>query len=277
VSAREVALRKSIALGPGFAPARTALARLLGDAGRWEEARAAALEAVALEPGSLSAFQVLLEASSSLKRADETRLVESRLIAIVRTNPGALGTLVRHYESRQAPGEAEAFLKRVRSQSPRNLRIAHEHASFLDRQGRDEEAEVVLREALTLERKDATLLNSLAYLSAERGVKLAEALGLADEALKLSPGSAAILDTKGWVLFRLGRTQEAEDWLRRSLNEREDPLVREHLGDVLEKATRLPEALDSWRLALAHARLDENRRAGLVSKIEKAAAGLPKD
>jgi tetratricopeptide (TPR) repeat protein len=63
---------------------------------------------------------------------------------------------------------------------------------------------------LTLEARPTSgvLMNSLGFMNAERGVKLEGALGLIDRALKESPTNASYLDSRGWALFRLGRTQD---------------------------------------------------------------------
>jgi tetratricopeptide (TPR) repeat protein len=269
---REAALRRAIDLGPGYAPAYGELARLLLDEGRsLDEGSALAGKAIALEPAGVSYHATLLRLLSKQGRMEEARRAEERLMRVMRTDSGALPALVGYHESRGARDEAEAILAKARRQSPRNARVAMVYASFLERNGRADEAETVLRESLASAPRNRFLLNSLAYLNACRGLKLEEALEMADAALKQAPDSPAYQDTKGWVLFRLGRPAEAESWLRRSLSQSEDPEVREHLGDVLERAGRLAEAVDCWRQALGHPRLDEKRRPELESKIGRAA------
>jgi tetratricopeptide (TPR) repeat protein len=64
----------------------------------------------------------------------------------------------------------------------------------------------------------AEVNNFLAYCLAQKGDRLDEALGLIDEALKSEPKSAAFLDTKGWVLVKMGKVQEARDVLKDALD-----------------------------------------------------------
>jgi tetratricopeptide (TPR) repeat protein len=267
--AREAALRKAVTLAPGYAPAQAALAyRLVAD--RPDEAWSAARAALAADPANVITLITLLRVASKLGRAEEIQRVERLLLRRVRTDRGALAALVAHYEIEGSTADAEALLKRVRSQSPRNLLAVKLQVGLLTRHERFDEVEVVLREGLAIERKTPDLLNQLAYHNAERGVKLEEAQKLVDEALKMYPTSAVFLDTKGWVLFRLGRTREAEDQVRRSLAVEEHPEVRDHLGDILDKAGRAAEALECWRQALAHPATDDKLKSALTTKIEKA-------
>jgi tetratricopeptide (TPR) repeat protein len=59
--------------------------------------------------------------------------------------------------------------------------------------------------------------NFLAYCLAQKGERLNEALGLIDKALKTEPESAAFIDTRGWILLKLGRVSEARDELKKAL------------------------------------------------------------
>ncbi len=278
MSSREDALRTAIRLGPTFAPAHEALAKLLLEhEGSLEEALAHATEAVRLDPGSVRNRATLLAVETRMGRVEEAKGVERELLRAVSTDPEALRALVTYYEASGLPGEAESVLRRVHEQRPRNQSATRMLASFLERQGRGDEGETVLRGGLELDRRSPSLLNSLAYLNATRGVKLPEALALAEDALKLAPSSALIQDTKGWVLFRLGRLGEAEQWTRRSLDAEENPDVREHLGDILEKQGRLADARDAWRQALAHEEGTDEQRRRLEAKIAAAsdAGGVP--
>lgn len=64
----------------------------------------------------------------------------------------------------------------------------------------------------------AQVNNFLAYCFAQKGDRLAEALRLVESALKEDPKSAAFLDTKGWVLLKMGRVEEARDVLKNAVD-----------------------------------------------------------
>ncbi len=72
-------------------------------------------------------------------------------------------------------------------------------------------------------------------------------------AVEAEPDNAAYLDSLGWVLFRLGRFEEARPHLEKAvelLGEELDPTVLDHLGDVMAALKRWPEARRAWEGAL---------------------------
>ena len=86
---------------------------------------------------------------------------------------------------------------------------------------------------------------------ADRDAKLEEALTLIQRAVSIQPENPAFQDSLGWVLYRLGRAEQAESYLvRAAQGSRDDATVLEHLGDVQAKLGQRTEALKSYRKAL---------------------------
>ena len=81
--------------------------------------------------------------------------------------------------------------------------------------------------------RDSEVLNALGYTLADRGIRLEEAHGHISLALELDPGSPAIVDSMGWVLYRLGRKEEAVPLLEQALEGLPNPEVAAHLCEVL--------------------------------------------
>lgn len=123
--------------------------------------------------------------------------------------------------------------------------------SALERVRRYEEAEVMLEKSVRMDPTLAEAWNYLAYMWAERGVKLDTALAYVEEALKLAPGNGAYLDTRGWIRYQQGRYAEALPDLERALSvlPEEDATVLDHIGDVLLKLGRENEAVARWKRA----------------------------
>jgi tetratricopeptide (TPR) repeat protein len=97
----------------------------------------------------------------------------------------------------------------------------------------------------------APALNYLGYYYAERGIKLKEARRLIDRALKIDPGNGHFIDSLGWVLFRMGRTEEALKQIKASLEivgAHEE--VYEHLGDIYRAMGEDEKARDAWSKSL---------------------------
>ena len=75
--------------------------------------------------------------------------------------------------------------------------------------------------------------NALGYSLADRSLRLPEAKSLIQKALELAPGDPFIIDSLGWVEFRLGNRDEAARLLRQAYAARPDPEIAAHLGEVL--------------------------------------------
>jgi Tfp pilus assembly protein PilF len=96
------------------------------------------------------------------------------------------------------------------------------------------------------------VLNYLGYSLVEQGRNLDEALNMIERAVAASPGSGYIVDSLGWVLYRLGRYEEAVSQMERAVElVAVDPVVNDHLGDVYWAVGREREAEFQWRRALS--------------------------
>jgi Flp pilus assembly protein TadD len=113
-------------------------------------------------------------------------------------------------------------------------------------------AEADFRQALALRPGHPQVLNYLGYSLVERGEKLDEALAMIEEAVAGEPQNGAIVDSLGWVYFKLGRLEEAVVQLERAaVLEPVDPVVNDHLGDAYWAVGRTREARFQWMRALS--------------------------
>lgn len=86
---------------------------------------------------------------------------------------------------------------------------------------------------LKQEPNHADALNALGYTLADQTDRYQEALSYIKKALELKPDSPAILDSMGWVQYRLGNNKEALEYLRRAFEQVQDGEVAAHLGELL--------------------------------------------
>ena len=88
--------------------------------------------------------------------------------------------------------------------------------------------------------QNATLLNYLGYMLADRNMKLEEALGLVKKAVELEPSNSTYMDSLGWVNIQMVEFDQAEQILVKALTAGvgTDPTVHHHLGDVYQKTGR---------------------------------------
>ena len=129
-------------------------------------------------------------------------------------------------------------------------------------------AEADFRRILVSDPDDVNALNALGYTLADRTTRYAEALELIDRARAAEPGNAAIIDSYGWVLHRLGREAEALVELRRAYGLQKDPEIASHLGEVLWVLGQKDEARKYFDEAK---KLDPDNRA-LKRALEKTGA-----
>jgi tetratricopeptide (TPR) repeat protein len=113
-----------------------------------------------------------------------------------------------------------------------------------------EEMERDLRTVMSIKPDHAHAYNALGYTFAERGIRLNEALALINKAVSLAPDDAFILDSLGWVQFRLNQTDAALATLTRAYAMRADPEIAAHLGEVLWTKGSRQEAMQIWQRAL---------------------------
>ena len=131
--------------------------------------------------------------------------------------------------------------------------------------------EASLRQVMTLSPSQHHAYNALGYSLAERNVRLPEALTLIEKALQLAPNDPYIMDSLGWVQFRMGRLTESEKTLRQAYGLRADPEIAVHLGEVLWKLGQKDEAQKFWR----EARNKDPKSDTLKSTLARLNVSLP--
>jgi tetratricopeptide (TPR) repeat protein len=189
-------------------------------------------------------------AEAKLNRVDRAK---SRLEALAKSTPNerrriamAEGQILR---DAGRTGEAEAVLRAALTASPDAHDIKYDLALTLERLGRHDEMEALLREVIAAEPKNAHAYNALGYSLAERNERLDEAEVLLTQALALTPDDAYIVDSMGWLQFRQGKLKEAIATLRRAWSLKQDAEIATHLGEVLWVAGQKDEARRFWQEA----------------------------
>jgi tetratricopeptide (TPR) repeat protein len=128
--------------------------------------------------------------------------------------------------------------------------------------------------------KNASALNYLGYMLADRNVRLDEASDLVKKALELEPDRGEYLDSLGWVYYRQGKLDQAEGLLQRALQLQADPTVHDHLGDVYLKEGKIREAIAQWQASLRDfqsqppSASDPDEVASVNHKLDEAQAKL---
>lgn len=151
------------------------------------------------------------------------------------------------------PREAFELLEGSLAAQPEQTELLYEVALLAEKIGRMDVLEANLRKVIRLKPEHAHAYNALGYSFAERNERLQEAHQLIVKALQLQPDDPFIIDSMGWVLFRLGDNAGALSQLQRAFSIRPDPEIAAHLGEVLWALGRRDEAKKTWRdAAKAH-------------------------
>ncbi|MBM3329170.1 MAG: tetratricopeptide repeat protein [Calditrichaeota bacterium] len=104
--------------------------------------------------------------------------------------------------------------------------------------------------AVAIEADNPIVLNNFAYLLSEANRRLEDALSMVEKALELRPETPSFRDTRGWVLYRLGRFDEALTDVRKALEDEDSNAeLYSHLAQVLEALNRSEEARSAWQKA----------------------------
>lgn len=113
-------------------------------------------------------------------------------------------------------------------------------------------------EALEIDKNNPHVLNNYSYFLSLRKENLQKALEMGEKLMKIAPENAAYLDTYAWVLYQLGRYEEAKTYLEKALEKTNDGTIIEHYGDVLYKLGQTDKAVEEW---------DKARKSGQTSNL----------
>lgn len=189
-----------------------------------------------------------------LARAGQTEEARLHLKAIAADENGrkraviAEAALLRDAERH---GEAFEVLETALKDHPDDPDLLYEAAMIAERLDRVDLMEDRLLKLIALQPDHAHAYNALGYSLADRGLRLDEAQTLIEKALALQPNDPFILDSMGWVRFRLNDLDGALAHLERAYGIRSDPEIAAHLGEVLWALDRKDEARRMWDTALA--------------------------
>ncbi len=133
--------------------------------------------------------------------------------------------------------------------APDDPNLLYETAMSAERLDRLDVMELHLRHLVQLKPDYAHAYNALGYTFADRNIRLAEAYELIDKALQLAPDDGFILDSMGWVQYRLGNLSAARDYLGRAYRLKPEADVAAHLGEVMWRQGDRDAARNVWREA----------------------------
>lgn len=233
--------------GAALADAYTLLARIAQDQGDADRAIAmlgriedpTARYAARLQQASIRARQGRVDEAIRMIEAAHPVDQDEQLIGVL--------TLSQILRDARRYEQAIDSLKRADQEIEDSIEIKYELGMLLERQKRYAEMERYLRRVIELDPGYAHAYNALGYSLADRNERLTEANELIMRAHQILPQDAHIMDSVGWVKFRMGDNEGAEKYLRAAYDKLPEPEIGIHLGEVLWAMGRRDAALDIWR------------------------------
>lgn len=170
---------------------------------------------------------------------DLENLSDAQLAQVITAQANLLAQAKRFQESYELLGKAVANM-------PNSNELIYDYAMAAERVQQFTVLETQLRKLIKIKPDFAQAYNALGYSFTERNIKLEEANKLIAKALELSPNDHYIMDSMGWVQYRLGNLDKAFECLNKAYNLQNDAEIAAHLGEVLWKQGKQDEASKIW-------------------------------
>jgi tetratricopeptide (TPR) repeat protein len=217
-----------------------------------------------------------LAIAENLHRLDRFDEASALLRAMAQAKPddpqplSLLGDILRRRERfAEAIGVYDEAVGRMAPGEGPNWRLLYARGIALERAKQWPRAEADFLKALELQPDQPFVLNYLGYSWVEQGQNLDRALTMIERAVELRPNDGHIVDSLGWVLYRLGRFEEAVPHLERALELLpQDAVLNDHLGDAYWAVGRQREARFQWRAAL-NFKPEPDARAAIEQKLQR--------
>ncbi|MBI2427280.1 MAG: tetratricopeptide repeat protein [Ignavibacteriales bacterium] len=164
--------------------------------------------------------------------------------------------------------DSRVALERAHELNPADINVLSSLGLTYDALKMHTESDSVYEKALRIDPDYALVLNNYAYSLSERNIQLDRAMKMSKRSLEKDSANSSYLDTYGWILYQLGRYEDALVYIKKSIESGDaSSVVLEHLGDVYAKLNRIDEAKKYWTKALDK----DQKNSALRQKIERGA------
>jgi len=248
--------RMALHLKPNFPVMRILIADILESDGRLKIANQLY---ESIDPSSPFSWPARMGYAANLDELDQTNRAIKQLRAMAAAEADQVEPLInlgnilsRRERFKEAVKAYDQALSRISEYKTKHWSIFYSRGIALERSKQWPRAEADFLKALEFKPDQPFVLNYLGYSWVDQGMNLDRANEMIRKAVKLRPTDGYIVDSLGWVLYRLGDYDEAVIEMERAVELRpQDPVINDHLGDAYWKVGRMQEARFQWRRALS--------------------------
>lgn len=222
---------------------------------QYEAARTAYDKAVELDPARNAIWLQILNLDLQLQDWDRLITDGDRLIELFPTQPDAYLMKATGQLQKKAYKDALSTLNIGKNMVIENKLLEAQFYSTIGQVHHElkeyKKSDEAYERSIALDPNNPFVLNNYAYFLSLRGEKLELAEEHSKRSNELIPGTSSFEDTYGWILFRLGRHEEALLWVELAMDHgaSTDGVVLEHYGDILFHLDRVDEAINFWKQA----------------------------
>lgn len=218
---------------------------------KYFEAEKIMLEAVEFFPNDYYVNFILGLSLAQLGKNDSAAIYLKKSVNL---NPRDVNTISAYAYTLSQLKELDSaiiYLERALMLSPDEVNVLGTLAMIYNEKHIYEKSDSLYERALAISPEDAIINNNYAYSLSTRGLQLERALKMVNLALEKDSLSSAFLDTKGWILYKLGKYNEAKYFVEKAIEVgSESAVITDHLGDIEFKLGNKQKAIELWRKAL---------------------------
>jgi len=258
---------------PGWDQVRFHLGRVLKEQGKIEEAEKEFVQIRKGQPTFVNSRIMLSliflrnkDLGKAIRYIDETIDPDTKDTDLLQIKGSILEELYRF-------DEATKIYEKALEIDPKDSKIRYSLGNALEKSGRRSRGLTEMERILAEKPDDAGALNFIGYTLVTSGKDIDKGERLIRRALELKPDDGYIMDSMAWVLHKRGDADEALRYLEQAVQKvKMDPIIAEHLGDILLVNNRKEEAAESYRKSLS-VNPDNIIVQDKLLKLEKELAG----
>jgi tetratricopeptide (TPR) repeat protein len=218
---------------------------------KYTEAEKIMSEAIELFPNEYFINFILGLSLAQLGKNDSAAIFLKKSVELNSRDVNTISAYAYTLNQLKQQDSAIFYLNRALTLNPDDVNVLGTLALIYNEKKIFEKSDSLYEKALLISPDDAIINNNYAYSLSTRGLNLERALEMVNKALLKDSLSSAFLDTKGWILFKLGRFDEAKHYVEKALElGSESAVITDHLGDIEYKLGNKERAIKLWKKAL---------------------------